>query len=273
MASKNKKILTSGYLSLKECRHGYFFYNRHDQYVGRSLDLYGEFSNAEFEIMKDFATGLVLDVGANIGALTVPLAKVAKHVIAVEPQPWIADVLTANVAVNCLQNVDIVRGALTETAGPVKMPRVPPDKVANFGGIGLHGAPPDSTVMGEQVVGGYRFDDFLNTLEDQKCTLVKMDVEGHELQALRGMEQLLKRDMPVLYVENDRQDKSIALQSYIRSLGYDIYWHKPKLYERHNYFDSSDNVFGNIVSINILCAPKHITIGPDFARRFSLQIC
>lgn len=272
--AKNKKLFTSGYLSAKECRHGIFLYNRLDQYVGRSLDMYGEFSNQEFEIMKDFATGLVLDVGANIGALTVPLARVAKHVISVEPQPWVADVLTANVAINCLRNVDIIRGALTKENGIVQMPNVPPDKIGNFGGIGLHGAPADATVIGSVSVPGYAFDTFW---EDRgapdNCTLVKMDVEGHELQALQGMEKLIKREMPVLYVENDRQDKSIALMKYIRELGYDLFWHKPKLYERRNFFDSTDNVFGNIVSINLFCMPKERPITSDFARRFGLEVC
>lgn len=272
--AKNKKLFTSGYLSAKECRHGIFLYNRLDQYVGKSMDNYGEFSNQEFEIMKDFATGLVLDVGANIGALTVPLAKVAKHVIAIEPQPWIADVLTANVAINCLRNVDVIRGALSDKDEVVEMPSVPPDKIANFGGIGLHGAPSDSTIIGKLKVPSYAFDNFhIGDGDSEGCTLVKMDVEGHELPALKGMEQFIKRNKPVLYVENDRQDKSQALMAYIRELGYNIYWHRPKLYERRNFFDSTDNVFNNIVSINIFCCPTDKPITQDFARRFNLDVC
>lgn len=272
--AKNKKLFTSGYLSAKECRHGIFVYNRLDQYVGRSLDTYGEFSNQEFEIMKDFASGLVLDVGANIGALTVPLARVAKHVIAIEPQPWVADVLTANIAINCLRNVDVIRGALSDTNCLVQMPNVPPDKTGNFGGIGLHGAPADAKIEGSINVPAYAFDGFW---EEQKapdnCTLIKMDVEGHELPALKGMEKFLKRERPVLYVENDRKEKSADLMKYISGLDYDLFWHTPKLYERRNYFDSTDNVFGNIVSINLFCVPKERPVTADFARRFNLQVC
>jgi hypothetical protein len=45
---------------------------------------------------------------------------------------------------------------------------------------------------------------------------VKIDVEGHEIYVLKGMENLIKRDLPVLLVEGD----SSEVNNYLASLGY-----------------------------------------------------
>jgi len=58
---------------------------------------------------------IVLDIGAHIGAITVPLAMTARHVYAVEPV-W-ADVLERNIALNNLSNVTVLRSALSDGNG------------------------------------------------------------------------------------------------------------------------------------------------------------
>ena len=60
----------------KQCRHGTLLYNMHDIYVGRSLDLYGKFSEGEAALFQQMLKpGMtVVEVGSNIGALTVVLA-------------------------------------------------------------------------------------------------------------------------------------------------------------------------------------------------------
>lgn len=75
-------------------------YNPTDTFIGRSLDLYGEFS--EFESMlftQILKPGMVaIDVGANIGCFTVPMAKrVGPNglVVAIEPQRVIYQTLCA----------------------------------------------------------------------------------------------------------------------------------------------------------------------------------
>jgi len=64
---------------------------------------------------------------------------------------------------------------------------------------------------------------------------------------------LIERFGPALYVENDREDRSVDLIRYIDSLGYDQFWHLPPLYDPDNLFHNAQNVFGNIVSRNMLC--------------------
>ena len=81
-------------------------YNPNDQFVGRSFDLYGQFSHSElsFLMMGTEEGHTVIDVGANIGAFTIPLARRARRVIAIEPQRLVFQMLCANLALNGICN-------------------------------------------------------------------------------------------------------------------------------------------------------------------------
>jgi hypothetical protein len=65
----------------------------------------------------------------------------------------------------------------------------------------------------------------------------------------------------MLYVENDRAEKSAALIEQIMGLDYRLYWHLPRLFNSRNYFGETENVFGNLVSVNMLCIPREVGIG------------
>src|SRR5882672_1609267 len=76
---------------IKDCRHGRFMYLPNDAYIGRSLDVYGEYCEGESEIFRQLLRpgDVALDVGANIGALTVGMARTVQSagaVVAFEPQ-------------------------------------------------------------------------------------------------------------------------------------------------------------------------------------------
>ena len=66
-------------------------YNVNDDYIGRSLDIYGEFSEGEIEAFSLLVHpgDIVLDVGANIGSHTIWFAQAVGPtggVMAFEPQ-------------------------------------------------------------------------------------------------------------------------------------------------------------------------------------------
>src|SRR5262249_40109323 len=83
-----------------------------------------------------------------------------------------------------------------------------------------------------------------------------IDVEGMERAVLEGAAQTIARCKPVLYVENDRPEKSPALIRTIDGLGFDLYWHCPPLFNPGNFGGNPTNIFGQIVSMNMLCVPK-----------------
>ena len=60
---------------------------------------------------------------------------------------------------------------------------------------------------------------------------------------------------PVMYVENDRQENSADLLQLILDSDYEIYWHLPILFNPKNFAGDAEDIFPNIVSVNILCVP------------------
>jgi FkbM family methyltransferase len=238
---------------LKQCRHGLLLYNIHDMYIGRSLDLYGEFSEGEIELFGQFLKpGMVaVEVGANIGAHTVFLAKAvgpSGQVLAFEPQRIVFQTLCANVALNNLTNVRTWHAAAGESPGEIVVPMLDYHRESNFGGVGLGGH-----AYGERVPLVT-----LDSLQLQACHLLKIDVEGMEQSVLAGARETIRRLKPILYVENDRRDKAAALIRYIDSLDYNMYWHTPPMFNPHNHAANAQNVFDKIVSINMLCCPKSL---------------
>src|SRR5258706_9116969 len=71
-----RPLMESVNLRLKRCRHGAMMFYANDEYIGRSLDLYGEFSEGEMELFQNYlCPGMTIaDVGANIGVHTVYFA-------------------------------------------------------------------------------------------------------------------------------------------------------------------------------------------------------
>lgn len=233
---------------LKDCRYGRMLYNVNDMYVGRSLDLYGQFSEAEVEVFRQIVRpgDVVLDAGANIGAHTVFFARATEPkgaVFAFEPQRLVFQLLCANVALNDFIHVWCYPCALGEKPGTILVPTLRPDRENNFGGLSLEGRTRGEPV---QVIRA-------DSLPIASCRLIKIDVEGMELSALKGCTGLIERFGPALYVENDRAEHSTELIRFIDSLGYDQFWHLPPLYDPNNFLRNPANVFGDIVSRNMLC--------------------
>lgn len=237
-----------GYNRLRVCRHGLILYNRNDLYVGRSLDLYGEFSEGEVDTFRQLLRpgDAVIEVGANIGAHTLFLAKtvgVEGSVLAFEPQRIIYQTLCANMALNNILHVHCMHLAVGEKEGTIHVPYLDPNRTNNFGGLGL---------------GTYTKGDLvrvvtLDSYNIPRCRLIKVDVEGMEINVLKGAVETLKRTKAALYVENDRADRSDELIRFIDSIGYNMYWHEPPLYHRDNLLQNPENVFAGTISRNMLC--------------------
>lgn len=238
-----------GFNAIRFGRHGPIIYNENDQFVGRSIAEYGEYNHDEFELLSELVHPhtCVIEIGANIGTHTIPLAQRAAMVYAFEPQRLVYQVLAANIALNQLTNVFAWQAALSDVGGRAFMPELNPRAPHNFGGVSMQTEPTSEAVM--QLV--------LDDIGIAQCGLLKIDVEGMELEVLKGAHKLIMRHRPYIYVENDRREKSAALISYLQQeLGYTLHWHLPPLYNPNNHAKNPNNVFPNIVSVNMLCLPR-----------------
>lgn len=229
-----------------------FVYNMHDTFIGRSLALYGEWSEGEVDLLRQILRqgDVVIEGGANIGTLTVPIAQlvgIKGKVYAFEPQRLIFQKLCANLALNSVPNVHAFHAALGQAHGGTSLPLINYSSDNNFGGFGV-----GEYEQGERVPVFA-----IDNLALPVCHMVKADVEGMEKAVLDGAAETIARCRPLLYVENDREDKdrSLALTTTISEMGYTMYWHLPMLYNAENFACNAENVFENIASFNMLCIP------------------
>jgi FkbM family methyltransferase len=253
MKNRNNPVLPpDGFNELSMCADGVMLFNRHDTFVGASLRKYGEWSAAELDVFRQIVQPghVVVEVGANIGAHTVPLSRIVGSsggVLAFEPQRLLFQTLCANLALNSCANVAARQEAIGAKLGEMRVPVLAPDQPNNFGALTLgtdfgHGEPVRIIT--------------LDSMQLRACRLFKMDVEGMEVEALRGAVETIRRHRPALYLENERDEHSPALIALVQSFGYRLYWHAPLLFRRDNFAGDEENIFGRIASHNMLCVPR-----------------
>jgi FkbM family methyltransferase len=243
-----------GFNNLVRAKHGWMLFNRHDVYIGRSIGKYGEFSEGEISLFAQICRpgDIVVEVGANIGAHTLALANLVGsqgRVHAFEAQRVVFQTLCANVALNSLTHVECRQLALGERVGTLMIPDFVYSEEGNFGGVEV------SRFSEGFPVPLARLDDVLDL---PSCRLLKIDVEGMEREVIAGAAGTLAKHRPFLYVENDRVEKSAALIHAIEALGYRAWWSEPPMFNPANFADDAENIFPNIVSINMICVPVEI---------------
>lgn len=248
MSTAAKLLDGEGFNQLARTRDGYRLYNRNDIYIGKGLETYGEFGTLEMAMLTRLCGSgdVVIEVGANIGAHTVSLARhvgPGGAVIAIEPQRLVFQTLCANIALNSLRNVFAHWAAAGRNEGAIRVPEPDPGARNNFGGLSLAGAQGGITVQ------CLKLDRFLSL---PRLQLIKIDVEGMEAEVIAGADGLIRRFRPLLYLENDRIDRSESLMRDLDHLGYDLYWHLPPLFNPENFYGVSENIHPGIVSVNMI---------------------
>jgi FkbM family methyltransferase len=258
------KLNAAGNLRLGRCRHGPMLYRLNDVYIGRSLETYGEMGELEARVLCGLVApgDVAIEVGANIGTNAIPLAKrlgPQGRLLAFEPQRQVHQMLCANVALNGLSNVMTFWAAAGAEPGAITVPVLDYDSQNNFGGVslGAHDKGERVPVM------------TIDSLRLAACRLIKIDVEGMEFEVLQGAGDTIGRLRPRLYLENDRREKSAALIAHVTALGYRCYWHLPPLYNPDNFRNHQQDIFGRIVSVNMLCLPDDDPLDVSSLRQVS----
>jgi FkbM family methyltransferase len=130
---------------------------------------------------------IVIDVGAGIGIYTVPLAlKVGPngHVYAFEALRANFELLERNIELNGLTNVTAVHGVVTNSTGTLTIPHFS-SRPGGLGGIGNYSLASKSNE--QTTVRSYALDEFFLNHDVTKINLMKIDVEGSEVMAIKGM--------------------------------------------------------------------------------------
>ena len=185
--------------------------------VGHQINLRGRYERDELDVVMQLIAridtrprALCLDVGANIGNHALYFASHYEQVVAFEPQPRTFRLLQLNAEL--VSNVECRPLGLSDAAGQAFID-----------------LPAGNAGMARVSQGGTGWRCELQTLDaavaadPRRVSLIKIDVEGHEAQVLRGARQRLERDQPVVLLEqaaHDFTDGSSPAIDVLRSAGY-----------------------------------------------------
>mgnify|MGYP003618646790 CR=1 FL=1 len=133
-----------------------------------------------------------VDLGANMGWFSLTAAAVAKQgqVVAIEPNYGNVQLLYRSLIANHFDNVRVLPFAVSDRPTRLRL---------NFVRSNGYVSPADDQVGGGTIVEGEALDTLLG--EIARVDILKMDIEGYEPVALRGMAGTLRRCRPVLLCE------------------------------------------------------------------------
>lgn len=184
--------------------------------IGRQILSAGGFERAELAFLAEHARAgtTVVDVGANVGLICVPLAACRRDlcVVAFEPLQRNVEQLTAAQRRLGLGNLAVVAAAASDRAGRVPYADAGDGALAGVAGTG-------GSTDGEWEA--TTVDDWWRGAGEPAVSVVKIDVEGHEPAVLRGARQLLRHCRPLLVVEANDEQAREALVALLAPLGYE----------------------------------------------------
>jgi FkbM family methyltransferase len=203
--------------------------------VGFQILQTAAFDAAEVKLMVDllalrrkhFGDGVVaIDCGANIGVHTIEWAKAMTgwgSVLAIEAQERIYYALAGNIAINNCFNAIAVHGAVSSESGILQIPNPNYSVSSSFGSLELRQRS-GNEFIGQPI-------DYQNTVNVRKLTLdefglprvdlIKLDIEGMELEAIEGASRTIAASRPIMLIEKVKIDAA-QLRRALDAHGYEV---------------------------------------------------
>ena len=168
-------------------------------------------------LRKYLRGGTFVDVGANIGLVTLLVADKIGHAILFEPSPLAAKLAQQNLEMNKLP-YEIVPVALSDEVGTVEFENAGASSVSRT----VEGF---KTSLPTISVPRTSFDEFLRERSTPLLPIdaVKIDVEGHENPVLRGMKGFLRQQRPVVMFEYLKRTDIRQTITTFNDVGYSVF--------------------------------------------------
>lgn len=172
-----------------------------DRLLRRAIHVFWKYQEPELRRLDDYLppSRVAVDVGTWWGPWTAAFAKRCQEVHAIEPQPQLAARLRSWVP----SHVSVHETAIGDTVGRALLGR-PDTTPGNDGLASLRNgsSAPDSVDVGVTTI---------DSLGLSNVGLLKIDVEGYELPALRGAEVTIMRDRPRLMIEIEQRHLDVPI--------------------------------------------------------------
>jgi len=170
-------------------------------HIGRQVFVHGEYDLDKFELtlglLDRSVIGTLVDVGANIGSISVPAVArgLAIRAVAIEPEPRNFALLTSNVAINSLEDRIECHQLAAGAEDDIDLELLLSEK--NYGDHRIAG--PEKSDLGRASlrVKSRTLDSIAPSL-DPCSDLIWVDVQGFEPAVLRGSVKLLKAKVPIV---------------------------------------------------------------------------
>lgn len=175
----------------------------------------------------NFGAGVVaIDGGANVGVHTLEWARHMHgwgRVHAFEAQEYVFYALAGNIALNNCWNATARWCALGEQDGHIDVPEPDYLRAGSFGSLEVRHKP-DTEYIGQDI--SYDAEDCVRTpmlaidsMALERLDFLKLDVEGMEMEVLRGARATLQRCKPIVMAEMIKSDRA-AMEQFLQDLGY-----------------------------------------------------
>jgi FkbM family methyltransferase len=138
------------------------------------------------------------DIGANIGQHSLFMCQYASQVHAFEPFQLVSDSLRKHIELNQIENIQIHDVGLSND-NEQKMFFAPTGRNQGIGSFDASTVTKGNQAIGELTL--VRGDDFFKKVQLHSIALMKIDVEGFEKLALKGLQQTLRDNRPIVVCE------------------------------------------------------------------------
>lgn len=218
--------------------------------IGLSINTDGCYEDEQLKILEKFIKEKLpdsknfsaLDIGANIGNHSVFLSKFFKKIHSFEPNPKTYDVLSLNSKYsNTKKNIVTYNFGLSDKNESLLCSF----DSTNIGGTKIKTPNYDTSSHDKQIYIDVKITDEINALQEESISLIKIDVEGHELSALKGAEKIINSNRPVIIFEQGAEqinNSSSETIEYLSQLNYDFYIIKKR-------FDFGNNLIARLLGM------------------------
>ena len=175
----------------------------------------GRYETDTVEILKQYIKPgqTVYDVGAHIGYLTIVMSELVGpegKVVAFEPRPLNLIYLKKHLQKNNINNVRIIEAGVSDTAGAGKFDA---DHGTGTGRVSTDGSLDIELVT---------LDDLIASKQVPPPSLIKMDIEGGEMEALPGAKILLTEYKPIIVLSTHGDKVHDVCKKFLANIGYNI---------------------------------------------------
>jgi len=182
--------------------NGYTINAIKDDYITNEILQHGIYEKPLFLFLQSVLKGRhfnCIDVGANIGVVSLTMCKYGNRVISFEPIPQLYGLLKNSINDNqinncCVHNVGLSNKNTTasffvQTGGNIGSSTLSPKEIDQY--------------QSELTINLESGDENLSINSLDNVDLIKIDVEGHESEVILGLRKTIQRDQPIIIIEWD----------------------------------------------------------------------